>query len=192
MNWLAHLVLSEPTAAFRIGNLLPDLARASELVNLPPEFRHGVEQHRRIDAFTDSHPIVRRSMRRVGPPFVRYAGILVDIFYDHFLSGDWASWSEVPLPAFTAEVYASFALQRSHIPAGAYARLQQMRTQDWLCSYGRLEGVTETLRRVGLRFRKPVPLGESALVLTEHYEEFRSDFREFFPELWRHVTARSS
>ena len=84
MNWLAHLFLSEPSAAFRIGNLLPDLARPSELSGLSTEFIRGMEQHRLIDAFTDSHPVVRRSIARVGPEFRRFGGIFVDIYFDHF------------------------------------------------------------------------------------------------------------
>src|SRR4026208_598678 len=108
MNWLAHLYLSEPTPAFRIGNLLPDLVPASELVDLPGDFRRGVEQHRRIDAFTDSHPIVRRSMNRVSPPFRRFAGVLVDVFYDHILAREWNSFSSGPLSEFAQEVYSSF------------------------------------------------------------------------------------
>jgi len=84
MNWLSHLYLSEPNPAFRIGNLLPDLAPMSALSDLPSEFLRGIKQHRRIDAFTDSHAIFRRSISRVGPEFRRYGGILVDIFLRSF------------------------------------------------------------------------------------------------------------
>src|SRR5436190_1321401 len=105
VNWLAHLILSEPSPAFRIGNLLPDILPWSELRAMPakyqggiechrvidcfadshPIFQGGIECHRVIDCFADSHPIFRRSMARIDAPFRRYAGILIDIFYDHFL-----------------------------------------------------------------------------------------------------------
>jgi acyl carrier protein phosphodiesterase len=187
MNWLAHLFLSEPSPAFRIGNLLPDMVRPSALSGLPSEFLRGVHQHRKIDAFTDSHPIVRRSITRVGPEFRRFGGIFVDIFYDHFLSREWPTLSSTSLPAFTSEVYASFESHRREIPAEAYLHLKRMKTENWLCAYGDLHGVATTLGRIGLRLRKPTPLAEGAVILEADYAGFHGDFTEFFPELMGHV-----
>jgi acyl carrier protein phosphodiesterase len=187
MNWLAHLFLSEPSPAFRIGNLLPDMARPSELSHLPAEFLRGVHQHRRIDAFTDSHPIVRRSIVRVGPEFRRFGGIFVDIFYDHFLSREWATLSNTSLTDFPNEIYASFERHRREIPAEAYVALEKMKSENWLCSYGDFHGVATTLGRIGLRLRRPTPLAEGAAILEADYAGFHSDFREFFPELMSHV-----
>ncbi|HEV7403007.1 MAG TPA: ACP phosphodiesterase [Chthoniobacteraceae bacterium] len=189
MNWLAHLYLSEPTPAFRIGNLLPDLARVSMLAHLPAEFHRGMAQHHRIDAFTDSHAIVRRSILRVDAPFRRYAGILVDMFYDHFLARDWSAWSPTPLTDFTTEVYTSFDTHGALLPPEVCERLAQMKAGDWLCSYGDLPALAQTLGRIGRRFRQPVPLAESIATLERHYEEFRADFNAFFPELRAHVGA---
>jgi acyl carrier protein phosphodiesterase len=187
MNWLAHLFLSEPSPAFRIGNLLPDMARPAELAHLPAEFLRGVQQHRRIDAFTDSHPIVRRSVARVGQEYRRFGGIFVDIFYDHFLSREWGTLSKVPLTEFTNEVYASFEKHRHHIPSEAYIPLQKMKSENWLCSYGDFHGVATTLGRIGLRLRRPTPLAEGAAILEADYAGFHADFTEFFPELVAHV-----
>src|SRR5262245_27969290 len=103
MNWLAHLLLSEPTSAFRIGSLLPDFVRPPLLAGLPIDFQRGIECHRRIDAFTDAHPIVRRSVGRFVPPYRRFAGILVDVFYDHFLARDWTAHASIPLTDFVGE-----------------------------------------------------------------------------------------
>ena len=187
MNWLAHLFLSEPSPAFRIGNLLPDLARPSALSDLSSEFMRGVRQHRRIDTFTDSHPVVRRSIARVGPEFRRFGGIFVDIFYDHFLSREWATLADTPLTEFTSEIYASFESHRLEIPVEAYGALEKMKAEDWLCSYGDLHGVSTTLGRIGLRLRRPTPLARGAAILEADYAGFHADFREFFPELIEHV-----
>jgi acyl carrier protein phosphodiesterase len=187
MNWLAHLFLSEPTPAFRIGNLLPDLVGQSALSGLSPEFLRGVHQHRRIDAFTDSHPIVRRSVARVGPKFRRFGGIFVDIFYDHFLSREWPNFSATPLPGFTQEVYACFVRHRHEIPVEAYVHLERMKAENWLSKYGDLNGVATTLGRIGLRLRRPMPLAEGAAILEADYAGFAVDFRAFFPELMLHV-----
>ena len=192
MNWLAHLFLSEPNAAFRIGNLLPDLARPSALAGLSAEFVRGIHQHRRIDAFTDSHPIVRRSIARVGPEFRRFGGIFVDIFYDHFLSREWATLSRVSLTDFTKEIYASFENHRREIPAEAYGAFEKMKSENWLCTYGDLHGVSTTLGKIGLRLRRPTPLAEGAAILEADYAGFHGDFREFFPELMSHVQTVTS
>jgi acyl carrier protein phosphodiesterase len=189
MNWLAHLFLSEPNPAFRIGNLLPDLVRPPALSGLSADFLRGAHQHRRIDAFTDSHPIVRRSIARAGPKFRRFGGIFVDIFYDHFLSREWAAWSVRSLPDFTGEIYASFENHRHEIPAEAYVHLARMKTENWLCAYGDLYGVARTLGKIGLRLRKPMLLAEGAAVLEADYAGFHADFSVFFPELMAHARA---
>jgi len=191
MNWLAHLFLSEPTPAFRIGNLLPDLVSTPALSGLPPEFLRGVQQHRRIDAFTDSHAIFRRSVARVKPEFRRFGGILIDIFYDHFLSRDWPNLSPIPLPAFVDEVYASFEIHQHEIPTEAYAHLERMKSANWLCAYGDLSGVSITLGRIGLRLRRPVPLANAISALEDDYADFQDDFAAFFPLLRSHVRTET-
>jgi len=191
MNWLAHLYLSEPDPAFRLGNLLPDLIPARSLTSLPAEFQKGVGQHRRIDAFTDSHPVVRRSIQRIEPSSRRFGGILCDIFYDHFLARDWASYSSQLLPEFARTIYASFDQYRASIPPDACLLLDQMRTADWLCSYRELAGVSRALERIGSRLRRPVPLAHAISALEHNYDAFHSDFRAFFPELQSHVSSFS-
>jgi acyl carrier protein phosphodiesterase len=195
MNWLAHLLLSEPTPAFRIGNLLPDFVKPPLLEGLPGDFQRGIACHRRIDAFTDAHPVVRRSIGRFDPPFRRFAGILVDVFYDHFLAVDWPVHASIPLTDFVAEVYAGIELHREDLPFLAYERLTQMRSGNWLYRYGDLPGIETTLRRLGGRLRRPFDLAAATLVLDRHYDSLRSDFTEFFPQLRTHaetVTAAGS
>jgi acyl carrier protein phosphodiesterase len=189
MNWLAHLYLSEPTAVFRLGNLLPDLVSASALAAMPSEFQPGIQCHRRIDAYTDSHPIFRRSIQRIDPPFRRYGGVLVDVFYDHILAREWNSRAAQPLPEFATEVYRSFDAHWLTIPAEARARLQAMCATDWLCSYREIEGITLALTRIGGRLRRPVDLGAAVPSLERDYAGLRDDFAEFFPQLVAHVSA---
>lgn len=190
MNWLAHLVLSEPSPAFRIGNLLPDILPWPDWQSLPAKYQGGIERHRIIDTFTDSHPIFRRSVNRVEAPFRRYGGILVDVFYDHLLARTWSRYERVPLNQFVAEFYASLPAHREELPPLAYSRLLQMKTGDWLCSYRELAGVRRALAGIGTRFRKPLALEEATVQLERHYEAFHEDFAEFFPELSLHVDQK--
>jgi acyl carrier protein phosphodiesterase len=159
VNWLAHLILSDPSPTFRIGNLLPDMLPWSELRAMPAEYQGGIECHRLIDRFADTHPVFRRSMGRIEAPFRRYAGVLIDVFYDHFLA------------------------HREDLPEAAYTRLMQVWEGNWLGSYAQISGVRRALRGIGKRFRKPVPLGEATIQLVLHEEALGTDFAEFFPEL---------
>jgi acyl carrier protein phosphodiesterase len=183
MNWLAHLHLSEPDAAFRVGNLLPDMVSRRGLANLPGDFLPGVRRHYRIDAWTDAHPLVRSGFARFQPPVRRFAGILTDMFFDHFLSVDWERYSETPLPEFISEVYASFDSLSHHIPEEAKPVLERMREQDWLGSYGSRRGIESILHLMSHRLRRPVDLTLAMPVLEEHYEAIRADFHSFFPAL---------
>lgn len=187
MNWLAHLVLSEPNPRFRIGNLLPDLVPVSALNGLSADFLRGVQQHRQIDSFADRHAIVRQSIRRVPENFRRFGGILVDMFYDHFLSRDWPKFSITPLPVFVDEIHASFARHRNEVPPEACVHLDRIRAGNLLCSYGELSGLSTALKRIGLRLRRPAPLSEAVSVLEGDYAGFHADFHSFFPEIISHL-----
>lgn len=189
MNWLAHLYLSEPNPGFRIGNLLPDMVPPSAIAGLPAEFLRGARQHRQIDSFTDRHPIFRRSVQRIGPGFRKFGGVLVDVFYDHFLAREWHRFSEVPLQTFADEVYLSFENHREDIPAEAWVHLTNMRHGNWLYHYHSLEGISKTLHLMGRRLRRHVPLEQAASALAERHDDFRADFIEFFPELVSHVRS---
>lgn len=183
MNWLAHLLLSEPTPAFRIGNMLPDMLRLSDLNAMPQEFQGGIARHRAIDAYTDAHPVVRRSIERIQPPFRRWGGVVVDVFYDHFLARDWPLYSDISLNDFAQQTYRDFDLCREHLPPELWARLQQMKQDDWLCSYREINGIETALRRIEERLRKPFALHQATRELENSYDELRNDFREFFPQL---------
>jgi acyl carrier protein phosphodiesterase len=187
MNWLAHLFLSEPTPEFRLGNLLPDLLPASSLQTLSPAFRRGMECHRRIDTFTDTHPIFRRSVARLVPPHRRFGGVLMDLFYDHFLAVNWQHYSPLPLDQFTRSVYADLESRGHELPPAIAARLQQMGRDDWLGSYREIANVRIALDRIGSRLRKPQALGVSVTELERNYAALQGDFTEFFPELRAHV-----
>lgn len=190
MNWLAHLHLSEPTAEFRLGSLLPDLVPKPELPLLPAVFRPGIDHHRKVDIFTDSHPLFRRSIARVEPPYRRFGGVLVDIFYDHYLANRWPLYSAFPLPDFIAEAYREFKQQWHLVPEITRQRLQQMQTEDWLGSYGEIAGIAKTLERISHRLSRPIPLARAVCILERHYDKFYEDFSAFYPELQSHVSPQ--
>ena len=189
MNWLAHLHLSDPLPATRIGNLLPDILRGPELQLVPEEFAAGIRHHQIIDAYTDSHPVFRESARRIEPPLRRYGAILVDVFYDHFLACHWADYSSAELDDFVAGFHASIDDFRDRLPEQAYVRLAAIRDEGWLLSYRQIEGIRAALDRISGRLRRPVDLTPGVDMLLARYEDFAGDFRKFYPQLISHATA---
>jgi acyl carrier protein phosphodiesterase len=187
MNWLAHLYLSDPSAQFRIGNLLPDLTSTSRLVGLPESYQKGIRCHREIDHFTDAHPRFKSCVSRFPPPYRRYGGILTDVYFDHLLARDWLKYSEMPLSEFIDDVYRGIEVCLSEIPAEVSHLLQRMRDENWLAYYHHIPGITETLRRISRRFRRPFDLSGSLPIFQQYEAAFADDFRVFFSELRMHV-----
>jgi acyl carrier protein phosphodiesterase len=190
LNWLAHLRLSPAEPQLQLGNLLGDFARGLDVSQLPERVQVGIAQHRRLDVFTDAHPVFRRSRARLGAGFQRLSGVLVDVFYDHFLARGWDRWGDGrPLAAFTAAVYRLLEGQRDTLPPSLRAALPHMVAQDWLGKYGELEAIDATLLRMAGRLSRPTLLAEGGRALRANYRELQADFAEFFPEAMAHAGA---
>ncbi|RCJ25152.1 ACP phosphodiesterase [Nostoc minutum NIES-26] len=191
MNWLAHLFLSEPNIESRLGNLLADIVKGSARRTLNSHLQRGIQCHQVIDRFTDAHIIVQRSKERIDLNYRRFSGVLVDVFYDHFLAKNWSDYSNVTLDEFTAEIYESFQAYQGQIPAIVSEVINHVATEDWLGSYRNVIGVENTLGRISKRLSKKLnrsfTLTEAVSELITHYDALEDDFQEFFPELFSHV-----
>jgi acyl carrier protein phosphodiesterase len=191
VNWLAHVFLSKPDTEFRLGNLLADLVKGRDRAAMSPAFLEGVRQHQAIDSFTDSHQAVHRSRARIGGDFRHATGILVDVFYDHFLALEWDRYSCEPLDVFTAHLYADIRAHPLQLPAEARMAVERMMSDDRLGSYRRLDGIEASLRRVSLRLQartgRDFGLEQGVSELAANFDGLRADFAEFFPQLQAHV-----
>lgn len=183
MNFLAHALLAGPEPADRLGAMLGDFVKGPLPAGLPAPVAAGVELHRRIDSYADAHPAFRRSRARVSAPRRRVGGIMVDLFYDHFLAAAWERFGPEPLPQFAAGVYDLLDEHARMLPERLSAMFPAMRAQDWMSSYRRVEAVGEALDRMAThRLRRPNTLAGSGTELQARYPDFALDFAEFFPE----------
>lgn len=188
MNWLAHLRLAPEDPLLAIGNLCGDFVAGVDLTRLAPELQRGIWQHRAIDRFVDAHAVMRRSRQRLGPELRRFAGVLVDVFYDHFLARDWAALGDGrPLATFAAATYALLERHEAVLPVRLRQALPAMREQNWLASYARLDGIDQALARMATRLRRPSPLGAGGIALRAAYAPLGSDFAELWPDLVAHA-----
>jgi len=183
VNWLSHLHLAARTSHARIGGLLPDLLSKSTLEALPPEFQPSIRQHHLIDAFTDAHPVFRRSRSRLSPAIRRYSGVLIDLFYDHFLTLQWDRLGSQPLGEMLSTFNSDVESLRESLPVEAFRELNRIRHGGWLGSYGDSEGLRFALERIGHRFRRPTDLTPALDDLTSCHSELEADFMEFYPQL---------
>ncbi|AFY91416.1 ACP phosphodiesterase [Chamaesiphon minutus] len=191
MNWLAHILLSEPTVENRLGNLLGDLVKGKELDGLDIPLRRGVDRHYAIDKFTDTHPIFRISKHRIDKQYSKFAGILIDVIYDHFLVKNWSLYSDTIFTAFTAEISSSFRDYSGEIPQSARAVIDRMINGDWLNSYRYLSGVETALQRIdyriAVRMGDRIKLVDAMPILEREYLSLDRDFNLFFPQLQHHI-----
>ncbi len=191
MNWLAHVFLSEPNVQFQLGNLLADVVRGAQRDAMSADFVRGAACHKAIDAFTDAHPVVKRSRARIGSEHRRFSGVLIDVFYDYYLARNWERYSPIALDVYTAAFYASAQAHLIELPPVARTMLERIIRHDLLGSYARVDGVERALRRISTylesRWHKQFALDQGVRDLIAHEAELAADFHEFFPTLQVHV-----
>lgn len=185
MNYLAHLLLADGSPESLVGGLLGDFAKGLDLAGLPAPMMQALMAHRRIDAFTDAHEFVRRSRARISPKYSRFAGILVDVFYDHFLAVSWTSWSRENLGEFSKRVYAALQIHEALLPTRLAAVLPRMKAEDWLGGYAEIDNIGHALAGLQRRLKRPMELTSALSELRAGYTDLAQDFARFFPELRR-------
>jgi acyl carrier protein phosphodiesterase len=184
MNFLAHLFLGPQDPQQALGSVLGDFVRGPVAkLELPQGVREGIWLHRRIDSFTDAHPLITVSKTRVSPERRRYAGIMIDMFYDNLLARHWELFADQSIEEFTRGMYALLLKQRDVIPANAWPVISRMAEHDWLTSYARLPNLHQALDNIALRLRRSNPLPGSAGELERDYAGFEADFLAFMPQV---------
>ena len=184
MNFLAHLLLSGDDPEMMTGNLMADFLKGENRLRYPARFQTGIHLHHRIDKLTDKHPVVARGKSRMPPPFRRYAGVLADIFCDHFLTCAWDQYCpDRTLRRFSTGVYNTLWEARDELPPQLRRVLPWMIGEDWLGSYAETAGIDRTLKRLSKRPRRENPLAAGISQLEANYSQFRDDFHVFFPLL---------
>ncbi len=187
MNYLAHLFLADFTPESLLGKFLGDFTKGSLEGRYTAEIRKGIQLHRRVDCYTDSHPIFISSKRRINGKRRRVAGIMIDIFYDHFLAKNWGDYSERSLTEFSQFFYQVLQEYQTILPDSLQRVLPRIIQEDWLRSYQDITAIEGTLKRVAMRMKHPTFLAEGGEDLRLNYLLLEADFRAFFPELREYV-----
>jgi len=183
MNYLAHMYLSGNDPELMIGNFIADAVKGRQLERYPERIQAGIRLHRAIDAYTDTHEVVVAGRERLRRYFHKYSGVVIDMYFDHFLASGWEDYSTEPLLDFTHRNYAILSRYYLLLPGRSRRILPHMIRRNLLVAYGSLEGLDHAFR--GMARRTPFRSGmeDAVEVLKQEYDGLRAGFRSFFPEL---------
>jgi acyl carrier protein phosphodiesterase len=182
MNYLAHLHLGGQRPGQLLGSLYGDFVKGRLQGQFDPEVEAAIALHRRIDVFTDRHPLVDTALGRFSETRRRYAGIVLDVFFDHCLARDWTLYADRPLEQFTADVYQVLSRERQ-LPERLAKIAPHMVANDWLGSYREFEVLEQVLRGISRRLTRPEELAGAMAELRRLYEPLSEDFSQFYPQL---------
>lgn len=183
MNFLAHAHLSGDNDNILFGNFIADAVKGRQYEKYAPEIQAGIKLHRQIDTFTDKHPVVKRSVNRVRGDYGRYSGIVMDIYYDHFLATDWHNFHPTELKDYSAHVYAILTKHFLILPDRTRRMLPFLIAQNWLTSYAKYKGLARVFQGMDRRTGLLSGMSSAVVGLEKNYEDLKNDFLEFYPEL---------
>ena len=183
MNFLAHLYLSGEPSPLMMGNFIGDYVKGRQLEHYAPEIQQGIMLHRKIDAFTDQHQIVKASTARFKPCYQRYASVVIDVIYDHYLAKNWSNYSNVTLHQFVNNVHSYFLRNYFKLPNRVKGFLPFLIKSRRLENYQHIWGIEKSLE-IMANYSSLPPKSECAIqVMEEQYEHLKEEFFSFFEEL---------
>lgn len=182
MNYLVHLYLAGEDPELQLGGLMGDFVKGPIPDSYPERISLGLHLHRRIDSLSQYSAHTRKSRQKLDQRYGHGRGIIVDIFYDHFLAANWEAFHHSPLSRYTRQTYALLQENFTDLPPGLQRIVPRMIEYDWLYSYQHPEVVGKALHRIAQRLSRPLPLEEATAELDQHKTSFRQDFEAFISE----------
>lgn len=182
MNFLAHTVLGRAAGCGPVESLLGDFVRGRPEPDYAGAALRGIRLHRRIDSFVDRHPAHQRARSRLEAPWRRYAGVVVDVWFDHLLARDFEAVVGLPLASYSASVYRRLDTHPRPLPPALERFARRARERDLFTRYRDPGTIAEVLDAIGARLRRPVPLGESMAALRRQDGALLDDFRALWPD----------
>ncbi len=170
-----------------LGNFIADHVKGSDVLKYPEKVRKGIKMHRAIDTYTDQHPVVKQSIARLRADFRKYAGVVVDMYYDHYLSAQWDEYSDQNLHDFTKTRYEILNTFQPILPVRSARLLFYMEKQNWLQSYSSFDGMQQAFNGMSRRTTFESNMELAVVNLKDGYLEFGHEFRQFFPDLQAYV-----
>ena len=193
MNHFAHLVLSQPTVESTVGNLLGDFARGVDYQGLSSEVAAGLDNHRAVDRFTDAHEATQSLKSLFSRQRRRFAGIALDVYFDHLLMKHWQHFDKRPLQVVIDEFYRRMRKGQNLMPSrNMQNTTQRMIDYDWFGSYRDVDSIAHALDRIASRIRYENRFNNAIEDIVDNQAAIENAFLVFFPQLIKHVKNTSS
>ena len=186
MNYLAHLLLAGENPQHQLGGFIADFVRGriETLAKQYPEtVLKGIVDHRRIDSFTEKHPLFVTSRSRISPERRRVSGVIIDVAYDHFLSVHWERFCPLSRADFIRSAYGLLENHHGMLPERLQRIAPRMIRDDWLGSYRELDVLGLVFDRMSMRIRRTNNLGGALEEVEREYVDLERDFLTFFPQV---------
>lgn len=183
MNFLAHLYLSGNNEALRFGNFIGDAVRGKQINDYPLDVQQGIVLHRRIDTFTDNHPIFRQHCKLLYPEHGHYARVIQDVIYDYFIASNWERFHPQSLHTYSLAFYKAAAERNHLLPPRMEKLFSLMQKQNWLLQYATLEGLENILFHMNKRTSFPSQFPLAMRIVKAKEQEMLPDFFKFFDAL---------
>ena len=189
MNYLAHIYLSGESDEIKVGNFIGDFVKGNKYLKYPEKVAEGIRLHRNIDSFTDQHSIVREFIQLLKPGYGRYAGIVADVFMDHFLASNWHNYSSYTLRQFSMHAHAVFLSNFGLLPLRVKQFLPFLIQHKRFESYAHRESMFHVLEIMSRRTSLPANSEWAMQILHKEYDQFEFLFRSFFTEMTDYVES---
>ena len=183
MNFLAHVFLGRAQPSAIVGQLCGDFVRGSRLEGFSAAVQAAIRHHRSIDSYTDQHDTNIAARALFAAPHRRFAGIIIDVAYDHFLALDWDTYSDMPLEQYVDLVHESLASHDAMLPDNLRRFAPILRSEKILQNNKHRSHIELTLWRLSQRRQSMQPLATAAPFLWQNEAALKRGFDTFFPEL---------
>ena len=177
----------QSTADSHFGNLLGDFGGQRQLTQIPVTVKNALDNHYLVDKFTDAHPFVKEAKQYFAPKRKRFAGVAIDVLFDHFLIQHWYAFNQQPLNDFKQASYGLLGKRIPVMPARMQRVVISMTENDWFKEYETVDGVGLALDNIAARIRFTNTFTGAAEDIIRYYTELEAIFLAFFPELIKHV-----
>ena len=183
MNHLAHAWLAAPDEDLMFGGLIADFVRGAPDPALTRGVQSGIALHRAIDTFTDAHSEVAAARALFEPPYRRYAGILLDVWFDHLLARDWSRHAEGSLQVFSRDVQTLLTRRHAELPPRMHGFVRYMLANELPERYREVAMIGDVLQGLSRRLSRANPIADALPVLVANAGAIEARFEMFLPDL---------
>lgn len=181
--------MSGTDSQVKIGNFIGDFVKGNQLNSQPSRIRAGIVLHRKIDSFTDSHPVVIETIGMLRPVFGRYSGIIVDMYFDYFLAVSFSDYAGVRLNTFAFRFYVDLLFYYKYLPVKVKRFVFHFITTNRLKRYSTLEGLKSSLQIMSNHKIPAIEPDKTIDFLILNHDELEEKFHQFFPDLIQFVKS---